>query len=134
MIDEYYNYKFGALEYRTLKFEHETLEESNYQGNAVINYTEYEIPYTRIIEHKHFKKDSNHSKTIITREYPCQWKKGDDPYYPVNDYKNNLLFKKYKDLSDKENKVLFGGRLGDYKYYNMDVVITNALKMLNKFF
>lgn len=127
MIDEFYNYRFGKLEYRSLRFETEILNEENYQGNAVVNYTEREVPYTRIIEHKHFEFGTQ-EKTVITREYPREWKEGDEPYYPVNDEKNNKLYEKYKELADKEEKVTFGGRLGEYKYYDMDKVIEKVLK------
>ncbi len=130
-IDKYYNYKFGELEYRSLKFETDILDEENYQGNAVVNYTEYEIPYTRIIEHKHFEYGMQ-NKTIITREYPDSWNKGKEPYYPINDDKNNSLYQKYKQLSENDNKVLFGGRLGQYKYYNMDKIMEEALECVNK--
>mgnify|MGYP004603077273 CR=1 FL=1 len=133
MIDEFYDYKFGTLEYRSLKFEHETLEEENYQGNAVVNYTEYDIPYTRIIEHKHFEY-GNQPKTVITREYPATWNKGDEPYYPINNDKNNELYSKYKELADKEENVIFGGRLAEYKYYDMNNVIEKALEAVNKEF
>ena len=129
MIDEYYNYCFGKLEYRSLRFETEVLDEENYQGNAVVNYTEGEIPYTRIIEHKHFEYGKQ-EKTVITREYPSEWKEGDEPYYPVNSERNNELYLKYKELADKEEKVIFGGRLGEYKYYDMDKVIEKVLKGL----
>lgn len=129
-IDEYYNYKLGNLEYRSIRFETEVLNIPNYQGNAVINYTEYEIPYTRIIEHKHFEFDSTSPKTVISKEYSSTWKLGDEPYYPVNDEKNNTLYNKYKELSLKENKVIFGGRLGGYKYYDMDDTIMAAFEML----
>ena len=132
MIDQYYNYTYGELEYRSLRFETEDLPDvSNYQGNAVVNYTEYEVPYTRIIEHKHFEfgcqggNETNH--TVITREYPAKWQKGDEPYYPMNDSKNNELFAKYKALADKEENVIFGGRLGMYKYFDMHNVIAEAL-------
>ena len=132
MIDEYFDYCFGELEYRSLRFETECLDEENYQGNAVVNYTEYEVPYTRIIEHKHFEfacqNDNYNPKTIITREYPATWKKGDEPYYPMNDEKNNALFTKYKELADKQEKVIFGGRLGMYKYFDMHQVIEVALE------
>ena len=131
MIDEFYDYKFGTLEYRSLKFEHETLEEENYQGNAVVNYTEYDIPYTRIIEHKHFEY-GNQPKTVITREYPATWNKGDEPYYPINNDENNELYSKYKELADKEENVIFGGRLAEYKYYDMHNVIEKALEAVNK--
>ena len=126
MIDEFYNYKFGKLEYRSLRFETETLDEENYQGNAVVNYTEREIPYTRIIEHKHFEFGKQ-EKTVITKEYPSEWKEGDEPYYPVNDERNTKLYEKYKELAEKEKNVIFGGRLGEYKYYDMDKVIEKVL-------
>lgn len=126
MIDEFYNYKFGKLEYRSLRFETEILNEENYQGNAVVNYTEREIPYTRIIEHKHFEFGKQ-EKTVITKEYPSEWKEGDEPYYPVNDEKNNRLYEKYRELAEKETNVIFGGRLGEYKYYDMDKVIEKVL-------
>lgn len=131
MIDEYFNYEFGNLEYRTLKFENEIYEDiDNYQGNAVINYTDKETPYTRIIEHKHFEFNDC-SGTIITKEYPADWKKGDEAYYPINDERNNKLFKKYCELAYREKNVIFGGRLGTYKYYDMDKVIEEALKAFN---
>lgn len=132
MIDEYFNYCFGELEYRSLRFETEILECENYQGNAVVNYTERDVPYTRIIEHKHFefKKDG---KTIITKEYPSTWKKGDEPYYPMNDEKNNKLYQKYKELA-KETGIIFGGRLGMYKYFDMHHVIEAALRCVEKEF
>lgn len=131
MIDEFYNYEFGTLEYRSLRFEHEILNEENHQGNAVVNYTEYEIPYTRIIEHKHFEY-GNQPKTIITREYPATWKKGDEPYYPINNERNNTMYGKYKELADKESNVIFGGRLAQYKYYDMHHVIEQALNIVKK--
>ncbi|MBS6007240.1 MAG: UDP-galactopyranose mutase [Clostridium baratii] len=131
MIDEFYNYKFGTLEYRSLRFEHEILEEENYQGNAVVNYTEYEIPYTRIIEHKHFEFGTQ-PKTIITREYPARWNKGDEPYYPINNERNNSLYSKYKELADKEKNIIFGGRLAQYKYYDMNNVIEEALRCVKE--
>ncbi|WP_129739266.1 UDP-galactopyranose mutase [Massilimicrobiota timonensis] len=127
MIDQYYNYCYGELEYRSLRFEEEILNCDNYQGNAVVNYNEYEVPYTRIIEHKHFEYGTQ-PKTVITREYPASWVKGDEPYYPMNDEKNNTLYAKYKILADQENKVIFGGRLGMYKYFDMHHVIAEALK------
>ena len=133
MIDQYYDYCFGELEYRSLRFETEVLDMENYQGNAVVNYNEYEIPYTRIIEHKHFEYGETR-KTVITREYPATWKIGDEPYYPMNDEKNNYLYEKYKALADKENKVIFGGRLGMYKYYDMHHIISEALDMVGKEF
>lgn len=128
MIDEYYNFCFGHLEYRTVRFETETLDMENYQGNAVVNYTEREVPWTRIIEHKHFEF-GNQKNTVISREYSTEWKPGMEPYYPVNDEKNNTLFARYKELADKEENVIFGGRLGNYKYYDMDKVILAALEM-----
>ena len=131
MIDEYFDYELGELEYRGLKFETEVLDTENYQGNSVVNYTEYEIPYTRIIEHKHFELQCQGGvrvpKTVITREYPAAWKKGDEPYYPVNDDKNNELYARYKELAAKEGNVIFGGRLGGYRYLDMDKVIAMAL-------
>ncbi len=132
MIDEYFNYKLGNLEWRSLKFENEILEdEDNYQGNAVVNYTSHNEKYTRIIEHKHF--EFNKCKgTVITKEYPMNWRIGDEAYYPVNDDKNNILFIKYKELAQKEENVIFGGRLGNYKYYDMDKVINAALEMVKK--
>ncbi len=130
MIDAFFDYSEGALEYRSLNFETELLEgEENYQGNAVVNYTEREVPFTRIIEHKHFTFGSQ-PDTVITREYPKEWKRGDEPYYPVNDEKNAALYKKYEALAGAEKNVLFGGRLGQYKYYDMDKVITAALDMV----
>lgn len=132
MIDEYFNYSLGTLEYRSLKFETELLENiENYQGNAVVNYTDRETPYTRIIEHKHFEFGTQ-KDTVITREYPCTWKIGDEAYYPVNDEKNNSLFDKYKELAQKEQNVIFGGRLGNYKYYDMDKVIEEALNCVQE--
>lgn len=133
MIDQFYDYKFGTLEYRSLRFEHEILEEENYQGNAVVNYTEYDIPYTRIIEHKHFEYGTQ-PNTVITREYPATWSKGDEPYYPINDDQNNEIYAKYKALADKEDKVIFGGRLAQYKYYDMHNVIEQALNCVKEEF
>ena len=132
MIDEYYDYKFGNLEWRSLKFETEVLpDEDNYQGNAVVNYTSHDQEYTRIIEHKHF--EFNKCKgTVITKEYPQDWKLGDEAYYPVNDDKNNSLFAKYKELADSESNVIFGGRLGNYKYYDMDKVIRASLDLIKE--
>ena len=126
-IDAYFNYKFGVLEYRSVRFEEEILECENYQGNAVVNYTDREIPYTRIIEHKHFEFGTQ-PKTIISREYSAEWKLGDEPYYPVNNSRNNELYDKYRMLTKEEDKVIFGGRLCEYKYYDMDKVIESALK------
>ncbi len=131
MIDEYFDYCYGELEYRSLRFETEVLEEENHQGNAVVNYTEYEIPYTRIIEHKHFEYGTQ-PKTVITREYPKTWKKGDEPYYPMNDDKNAELYEKYSQLAQKEGNVIFGGRLGQYKYYDMDDTIEAALECVRE--
>ncbi|NCA99474.1 MAG: UDP-galactopyranose mutase [Clostridia bacterium] len=133
MIDEFYGYRFGNLEYRSLRFEHQTLGVENHQGNAVVNYTDRQTPFTRIIEHKHFEFDTQ-EKTVITREYPAEWAKGDEPYYPVNDDKNNALFTQYKVLADQEEKVIFGGRLADYKYYDMHQVIASALVRVEKEF
>ncbi len=133
MIDEFYDYKFGVLEYRTLRFETESKETNNYQGNAVINYTDSETPYTRIIEHKHFELGTGEN-TFITKEYPKEWEKGDEPYYPVLDEKNSLIYEKYKELSEKEEKVIFGGRLGQYKYYDMHNVIKAAIERIKEEF
>ena len=130
-IDQYYNYQFGELEYRSVRFETEILDMENYQGNAVINYTEYEIPYTRIIEHKHFEF-GNQPKTVISKEYSDVWTKDKEPYYPVNDDKNNKLYLKYKEIAAKDSKVIFGGRLGQYKYYDMDKVIIEALNCVRR--
>ncbi|MBR1470454.1 MAG: UDP-galactopyranose mutase [Lachnospiraceae bacterium] len=132
MIDRYFEECFGTLEYRSLCFETEVLDIENYQGNAVVNYTEYEVPYTRIIEHKHFEfgcqQGETNPKTVITREYPAQWQRGDEPYYPMNDEKNNALYAKYRELAEQHKEVLFGGRLGNYRYIDMDQVIALALK------
>ncbi len=132
MIDEYYDFCYGHLEYRTVRFETEVLDCDNYQGNAVVNYTDREVPYTRIIEHKHFEFGKQ-EKTIISREYSTEWEPGMEPYYPVNNERNNGLFEKYKALADKEEKVIFGGRLGNYKYYDMDKVIIAALEAVEKY-
>lgn len=126
-IDEFYDYRFGELEYRSLNFEHQVLDIENYQGNAVVNFTEACIPYTRIIEHKHFEFGKQ-DKTVVTYEYPAEWKAGMESYYPVNDEVNSLKFKKYSELSQFESKVIFGGRLAEYKYYDMHQVIASALK------
>ncbi len=129
MIDAFFDYCEGALEYRSLEFQTELLEgEENYQGNAVVNYTEREVPYTRIIEHKHFEF-GHQPDTVITREYPREWKRGDEPYYPVNDERNAALYQKYLRLASEQKNVIFGGRLGQYKYYDMDKVIAAALAM-----
>ncbi len=130
-IDEYYDYKFGHLEFRTVRFETSVLDMPNYQGNAVVNYTEYEVPYTRIIEHKHFEFDTTSPKTVISKEYSKKFEPGDEPYYPVNNEFNNELFQKYRELSLKEKNVYFGGRLGMYKYFDMDDTIIEALKFIN---
>ena len=129
-IDQFFDYKFGELEYRSVRFETEIIDKVNYQGNAVVNYTEYEVPYTRIIEHKHFEFDVTSPKTIISREYSSTWKKGDEPYYPVNNERNNTLYERYKEEAKKLPNVFFGGRLGQYKYYDMDKVILEALNNL----
>ena len=126
-VDAYFDYKYGELEYRAVRFETEVLETENYQGNAVVNYTEYEVPYTRIIEHKHFEYGTQ-AKTVISREYPVTWHKGEEPYYPVNNEKNNLLYQKYEKDALNEKKVIFGGRLGRYKYYDMHHVVAEALQ------
>ena len=131
MIDEYYDYCYGELEYRGLNFEIETLDIENYQGNAVINYTDSKTPYTRIIEHKHFES-SESPKTVITKEYPKSWVKGEEAYYPMNDDKNSKLYNKYVELSKKEDNVIFGGRLGMYKYFDMWQVIDESLKLVKK--
>lgn len=131
MIDEYYDYKLGVLEYRSVRFEQERYEMENYQGNAVVNYTDREVPYTRIIEHKHFEYGKQ-PVTIISKEYSSEWHKGDEPYYPVNNEKNNLLYEKYRQLAESENNVIFGGRLGNYKYYDMDKVIEAALDKIEE--
>ena len=132
-LDSLYNYEFGKLNYRSLRFETEVLNTADFQGVAVTNYTEREIPYTRIIEHKHFENAVS-DKTVITREYPADWQEGMEQYYPVNDDKNNELFLKYKAKAEKENNMLFGGRLAEYKYYDMDKVIASALELCDKEF
>ena len=136
-IDAYFGFKLGTLEYRSVRFENETLDIPNFQGNAAVNYTDRETPWTRIIEHKWFEfgKDEDGNdlpKTIISREYSSEWKAGDEPYYPVNDEKNGQLYAKYKELADKETGVIFGGRLGEYKYYDMDTTIASVLDMCDK--
>ena len=130
-IDAYFDYKLGALQYRSVRFETEVLDTDNYQGNAVVNYTDAETPYTRIIEHKHFEFGTQ-PKTIISREYSAEWKVGDEPYYPINDEKNVKLYKEYQKLAEAEKNVIFGGRLGEYKYYDMDAVIASALESVRK--
>lgn len=131
MIDEYYGYCYGPLQYRSVRFETEVLDCENYQGNAVVNYTDREVPYTRIIEHKHFEFGKQ-PKTVISREYSSEWKQEMEPYYPVNNEENNALYEKYRELADKESNVIFGGRLGQYKYYDMDKVIAAALECAGK--
>ena len=136
-IDAYFDYQLGYLEYRSVRFETEVLDKSNFQGNAAVNYTDIETPWTRVIEHKWFEfgKDENGNdlpKTVISREYSAEWKLGDEPYYPVNDEKNNSLYEKYKELSKNEDNVVFGGRLGEYKYYDMDAVIHSALELSDR--
>ena len=132
-IDKYFDYQLGKLEYRTVRFEEEILDEANYQGNAVVNYTESNIPYTRIIEHKHFEKFGQEvyetNKTVISKEYSTEWKPGMEPYYPVNDERNTKLYQEYKKLADKETNVIFGGRLAEYKYYDMAPIIDQVMKM-----
>ncbi len=127
-IDEYYGYRLGSLEYRNVRFETEVLDIPNFQGSAVVNYTDRDTPFTRIIEHKHFEF-GNQEKTVISREYSSEWKPGDEAYYPVNDSRNNALFNSYKELADKESNILFAGRLGEYRYLDMDTVVRKALDM-----
>ena len=136
MIDQFFDYQLGELQYRSLRFETEEKNVGNYQGNAVINYTDAETPYTRIIEHKHFEfGKGDKDKTVITREYPADWHRGDEPYYPINNQRNNELYKQYAKLASEEaNNVIFGGRLGQYRYYNMDQVLHAALTAVNKEF
>ena len=131
MLDQYFDYKYGVLEYRSVRFETEKLDIENYQGNAVVNYTEREVPYTRIIEHKHFEYGTQ-PVTVISREYPSEWKLGEEPYYPVNDAKNETVAEKYRALAAAEKNVIFGGRLGEYRYYDMDKVIEKALKAVEE--
>lgn len=130
-IDKYFNYELGNLEYRSLRFETQVLQKENYQGNAVVNYTEFDIPYTRIIEHKHFEYGKQ-DFTIITKEYPETWSLNTEPYYPINDNKNIELYNKYVEISKKQNNIIFGGRLGEYKYYDMDKVIEHSLKCVEE--
>lgn len=132
-LDSLFDYKFGNLEYRSLRFETEILDEENHQGVAVVNYTEREIPYTRIIEHKHFE-DAKSEKTVITREYPAEYKAGMEPYYPINDQKNTALFAKYFELAKQKKNMIFGGRLAEYKYYDMDKTVLSALELADKEF
>ena len=130
-IDEFYDYRFGKLEYRTVRFKEEVLDTPNYQGNAVVNYTEREVPYTRVIEHKHFEMFGaevyQYPKTVISKEYSTEWKEGMEPYYPVNDERNNNLYRQYKELADKETNVIFGGRLAEYRYYDMHQIVNKVL-------
>lgn len=134
-IDEFYDYRFGKLEYRTVRFEQEILDIPNYQGNAVVNYTEREVPYTRVIEHKHFEMFGNkvyeNGKTVISKEYSTEWKEGMEPYYPVNDSRNTELLKLYRALADKETNVIFGGRLAEYRYYDMAPIVDKVLKLFD---
>lgn len=132
-IDDYFSYSLGTLEYRSVRFETEELDIDNFQGSAVVNYTDSETPYTRIIEHKHFEFGTQPT-TIISKEYSAEWKLGDEPYYPVNDKKNQVLYQKYVELAQTERKVIFGGRLGEYKYYDMDKVVESALELVGKIF
>ena len=131
-IDEYFKYQFGKLQYRSLEFEHQILDMSNYQGNAVVNYTAAEVPFTRILEHKHFEFGKQ-DKTVVTKEYPKEWKEGSEPYYPVNDDYNSALYLKYKKLAETKDKIIFGGRLAEYKYYDMHQVIASALSKAKKY-
>lgn len=135
-IDEFYDYRFGNLEYRTVRFEHEVLDMPNYQGNAVVNYTEAEVPYTRIIEHKHFESFGEevyqNPKTVVSKEYSTEWQLGMEPYYPVNDERNSLLYQQYKQLADQESHVIFGGRLAEYKYYDMAPIVERVMRMFEE--
>lgn len=135
-IDEFYGYRFGNLEYRTVRFEHEVLDMPNYQGNAVVNYTEAEVPYTRIIEHKHFESFGEevyqNPKTVVSKEYSTEWQSGMEPYYPVNDERNSLLYQQYKQLADQESHVIFGGRLAEYKYYDMAPIVERVMRMFEE--
>ena len=130
-IDKYYNYCYGELEYRSVRFETEIIDKENYQGNAVVNYTDIDVLYTRIIEHKHFEFGTQ-LKTVISKEYSDKWTKDKEPYYPINNDENNMLYEKYKKLASEDEKVIFGGRLGQYKYYDMDKVIEQALECVNR--
>ena len=133
MIDEFFGYRLGVLQYRSVRFETEVLDTDNYQGNAVVNYTEREVPYTRIIEHKHFEFGKQ-EKTVVSREYSSEWKPGVEPYYPINDEKNGALYEEYRKLAETVPDVIFGGRLGEYRYYDMDKVIASALELVGKIF
>ena len=132
-IDQFYKYEYGVLEYRSLRFENQLLDIENYQGNAVINYTEKSVPYTRVIEHKHFEFGKQ-SKTVITQEYPDKWSLGKEAYYPINDVENDGIYLKYKERALREQKYIFGGRLAEYKYYDMHLVIESALSLVEKEF
>lgn len=132
-IDQYYDYRFGQLEYRSVSFEHETMDTDNYQGNAVVNYTERDVPFTRIIEHKHFEF-GNQPKTVVSKEYPAEWTSDKEPYYPINDAKNSAVYKQYQELSLQEKNIIFGGRLAEYKYYDMHQIIGSALKKVSDHF
>ena len=132
-IDRFFNYCLGQLQYRTLKFEYRILDCENFQGNAVVNYTEREVPYTRIIEHKHFES-SKQPKTVLTYEYPQEWTPETEPYYPINDEINNELYRKYREMADDLDNIIFGGRLGEYRYFDMDEVIKSALAAAEKEF
>lgn len=130
-IDAFYNYCYGELEYRSLKFEHEIIDSHNFQGNAVVNYTDIEVPYTRTIEHKHFEF-GDQIKTVVSKEYSLKWSRGDEPYYPINDLENNKKYLLYKTLANQENQYIFGGRLAEYKYYDMHHIVENALKLVDQ--
>lgn len=132
-IDQFYDYQFGKLQYRSLRFDQQTLDIDNYQGSAIVNYTEREIPFTRIIEHKHFEFGTQ-AKTVITHEHPAEWDEGKEPFYPINDQLNNETYKKYKELADQEKNVIFGGRLAEYRYYDMHQIIGSALKKVETHF
>ena len=131
-IDRFFNYCYGALEWRSLRFEEEILDQPDYQGTAVVNYTEYEVPYTRVAEHQYFEPGQKHKKTVITKEYSKTWSVGDEAYYPINDSKNSELYNKYKELAEQKPNIHFGGRLGTYSYYNMDVVVEKALQLVEQ--
>ena len=137
VVDAYFDYRLGTLEYRSVRFETELLDQPNFQGNAAVNYTDRETPWTRIIEHKWFtfgkdEQGNDLPKTVISREYSAEWKPGDEPYYPVNDEKNGALYQRYRALAEQEEKVIFGGRLGEYKYYDMDQTVAAALALCEK--
>ena len=129
-IDKFFDYKYGALEWRSLRFEEEIIDKPDYQGNAVVNYTEFEVPYTRIAEHQYFEPGQKHNKTVITKEYSKTWTLGDEAYYPINNERNSVLYSKYQELAKENPNVYFGGRLGTYSYYNMDVVVEKALQLV----